>query len=161
MSIPPAVLEAIIDGSGAALRIEVLLPIGVRHRQLKVRTLILGMLLVLADRRPAHLTRVHEALTALPADDQARLGVTEDWKTGPHQLTYRQVEHTNRLITRALAKTEPDGAPSAGLQHVCDQLLEASIPGALKNASTSLAVDWTDAGAWARVISRLVCSTCR
>ena len=34
-----------------------LLPIGVRARQLLVRTLLLGMLLVLADRRPAHLTR--------------------------------------------------------------------------------------------------------
>ena len=52
-----------------------LLPIGVRGRQLLVRTLLLGILLVLADHRPAHLTRVHHALTALPEADQARLGV--------------------------------------------------------------------------------------
>jgi hypothetical protein len=45
VSIPLAVLEAITDASGIALRIEVLLPAGVRHRQLRVRTLILGMLL--------------------------------------------------------------------------------------------------------------------
>jgi len=69
------VLEEVIDRSGAAARIEILLPIGVRPRQLLVRTLLLGMLLVLADHRPAHLTRLHQALTALPADDQARLGV--------------------------------------------------------------------------------------
>ena len=69
------VLEEVIDRSGAAARIEILLPVGVRPRQLLVRTLLLGMLLVLADHRPAHLTRLHQALTALPADDQARLGV--------------------------------------------------------------------------------------
>ena len=112
MSIPPrARWKQLIDGSGVAPRIEVLLPTGVRHRQLKVRTLILGMLLVLADRRPAHLTRVHEALTALPADDQARLGVTEDWKTGPHQLTYRQVERTHGLLVKAMSQRQPGRQP--------------------------------------------------
>ena len=49
------VLEEIIDRAGVAPRIELLLPIGVRARQLLVRTLLLGMLLVLADRRPAYL----------------------------------------------------------------------------------------------------------
>ena len=104
MSIPLAVLEDIIDNSGVAPAIEKLLPAAVRHRQLTARTLLLGMLLVGDDHRPAHLTRVHAALTGLPASDQARLSVTEDWKTGPHQLTYRQVEHTHRLIARALGK---------------------------------------------------------
>ena len=60
------VLEDITDRSGVAPRIELLLPIGVRARQLAVRTLLLGMLLVQADHRPAHLTRVHQALTTLP-----------------------------------------------------------------------------------------------
>src|SRR5262249_12156519 len=80
--------------------------------QLTARTFILGMLLALADDRPAHLTRVHAALTSLPAAGQERLGVTTTWATGPHQLTYRQVEHTSHLITTALAKDQPDGAPS-------------------------------------------------
>ena len=44
-------LEAIIEASGIAPRIEALLPIGVRHRQLRVSTLLLGMMLTLADRR--------------------------------------------------------------------------------------------------------------
>ena len=105
MSIPPARLEAIIAASGIAPRIEALLPAGVRHRQLKAATLILGMMLALADRRPAHLTEVHAALTALPPADQSRLSVTENWKTGPHQLTYRQTERTFGLITAALAYT--------------------------------------------------------
>ena len=120
-----------------APRIEALLPAGVRHRQLRVRTLLLGMMLTLADRRPAHLTEVHAALTALPARDQRRLGVTEDWKTGPHQLTYRQAERTFSLITAALAKDTPDGTPSAALTAVLDDLLEASIPPEHKNASTA------------------------
>ena len=135
VSIPPATrLEAIIEASGIAPRIEALLPAGVRHRQLRVRTLILGMMLTLADRRPAHLTEIHAALTALPAADQRRLGVTEDWKTGPHQLTYRQAERTFGLITTALAKNEPDGTPSAALATVLDDLLEASIPAEYKDA---------------------------
>jgi hypothetical protein len=147
VSIPLAVLEYITDASGVALRIEVLLPAGVRHRQLRVRTLILGMLLTLADRRPAFLTEVHEALTALPADDLARLGVTEEWKHGPHLLTYRQVERTFNLMVKALSKDEPDGAPSGVLASVLDDLLEASIPAEHKDASTALAADWTGTAA--------------
>ena len=143
-------LEDIIDTSGAAPRIEALLPSGVRHRQLRVRTLLLGMQLALADRRPAHLTEVHAALTTLPGPDQARLGVTEDWDSGPHQLTYRQAERTFGLITAALAKDTPDGIPSAALATVLDDLLEASIPGGHKNASASLAADWTDVESFSR-----------
>jgi hypothetical protein len=150
VSIPLAVLEEIIDGSGAAPRIEALLPTGVRHRQLRVRTLILGMQLTLADRRPAHLTEVHAALISLPEADQVRLGVTEDWKTGPHQLTYRQAERTFHLVTSALSKDEPDGAPSEILTRTGNDLLEASIPAQYKNASTALAVDWTDVEAFSR-----------
>jgi len=150
--IPLARLEEIIDASHVAPAIEALLPAGVRHRQLQPRTLLLGMQLAAGDRRPAYLTEIHAALTSLTEHDQARLGVTAGWKTGPHQLTYRQAGHTFRLITRALSKTEPDGAPSAGLQRLCDQLTEASIPEAHKNGSTSLAVDWTDVEAWSRPV---------
>jgi hypothetical protein len=92
--IPLAVFEAVIDASGAAPRIEAMLPIGVRPRQLKVRTLLAGMCLAQADHRPAHLTRVHQALTSLPAGEQRRLGVITEWKHGPHRLTYRQAERT-------------------------------------------------------------------
>ena len=154
MSIPLAALEEIIDTSGIAPRIELLLPIGVRHRQLRVRTLLAGMMLSQADQRPAHLTRVRDALTALPEPDQVRLGVLEDWKTGPHQLTYRQTERTFGLVTDALAKDVPDGLPSQTLARICDDLLEASIPGQFKDASTSLAVDWTDVETFSRPPSR-------
>ena len=60
-----------------------LLSAGVRHRQQEVRTLLAGMLLSQADHRPAHLTRVRDALTALAEPDQIRLGVIEDWKARP------------------------------------------------------------------------------
>ena len=150
MSIPLAVLEDIIDGSGAAPRIQALLPAAVRHRQLTARTLLVGMQLTLADDRPAHLTRVHQALTRLPAADQVRLGVTEDWENGPHQLTYRQVEHTFGLLVKALQKEHPDGAPGEILAAVCDGMLEASIPARHKDASAALSADWTDTETWSR-----------
>ena len=150
MSIPLARIEEIIDASGVAPRIEALLPIGVRHRQLRVRTLLAGMLLCQADHRPAHLTRVRDALTALPPADQARLGVLENWKAGPHLLTYRQTERTFGLVADALAKDAPDGLPSQTLAVICDDLLEASIPDEHKHASTALAVDWTDVETFSR-----------
>ena len=150
MSIPLQRLEEIIGVSGIAPRIEALLPAGVRHRQLRVATLLLGMMLTLADRRPAHLTEVHAALTALTGPDQRRLGVMQERETGPHQLTYRQVERTFGLTTAALAKDTPDGIPSAALTTVLDDLLEASIPTQYKNASTALAADWTDVESFSR-----------
>jgi len=148
--IPLPVLEEVIDRSQAAARIEMLLPIGVRPRQLTARTLLAGLCLTQADGRPAHLTRVHQALSALPEDDQARLGVIADWRTGPHKLTYRQTEYTFGLVTGALAEDDPCGQPSRALQAICDDLLEASIPEAFKDASTSLAVDWTDLESFSR-----------
>jgi hypothetical protein len=154
VSISLAALEEIIDTSGVAPRIEALLPTGVRRRQLRVRTLLAGMMLSQAGQRPAHLTRVRDALTALPEPDQVRLGVLEDWKTGPHLLTYRQTERTFGLVTDALAKDVPDGLPSQALARICDDLLEASIPGQFKDASTSLAVDWTDVETFSRPPSR-------
>jgi hypothetical protein len=148
--VPLARLEAIIDASGAAPRIEQMLPAGERHRQLTARILLLGMLLALDDDRPAQLTRVRAALTALPEAGQIRLGVITDWETGPHQLTYRQTEHTSRLIAKALGKDSPDGAPSADRQAVCDQLLEASIPSRHAQQTRALAADWTDVETWSR-----------
>ena len=145
-----AVFEAIIDASGAALQIEAMLPIGVRHRQLRVRTLLAGMMLAQADCRPAHLTRVRDALIGLPEPDRLRLSVTEDWKTGPHLLTYRQTERTFGLVAGALGDDHPDGLAPGRLQRICDALLEASIPEQFKDASASLAVDWTDMESFSR-----------
>jgi hypothetical protein len=147
---PVRALEGIIDASGVAPRIEAMLPIGVRPRQLSIRALLTGMCLTLADGRPAHLTRVHRALTSLPEDDQVRLGIIADWKSGPHQLTYRQTERTFGLAADAVAGDEPGGLPSGPLQSICDDLLEASIPAQFKDASTSLAVDWTDMESFSR-----------
>ena len=132
-----AASEKIIDASGAAPRIEAMLPTGVRPRQLTVRTLLAGMCLAQADHRPAHLTRVHQALVSLPEDDQRRLGVIADWKHGPHQLTYRQTEYTFGLVGgRRSARTSRTGCPPISCRRICDDLLEASIPDEFKDAST-------------------------
>jgi hypothetical protein len=147
---PLAAFEAVIDASGVAPRVDAMLPAGARRRQLSARTLLAGMCLAQADHRPAHLTRVHQALVSLPADDQVRLGVITDWKHGPHLLTYRQTEYTFGLVADALAKDEPDGLPPDTLAGICDDLLEASVPEELKDASDSLAVDWTDLDSFSR-----------
>jgi hypothetical protein len=148
--IPLPALEEVIDASGTAARVEGMLPSGARSRQLSVRTLLLGMMLTLADGRPAHLTRVHRALTGLPEGEQRRLGVLAAWAGGPHLLTYRQAEYTFGLVAAALAKSEPDGQPSPALQRFCDGLLEASVPEQFKDASASLAVDWSDLESFSR-----------
>src|SRR5258708_2950073 len=142
--IPLAAFEEIIDASGVTARIEAMLPAGVRSRQLRVRTLLAGMCLAQADHRPAHLTRVHQALTSLPEDEQRRLGVIAGWKAGPHRLTYRQTERTFGLVADALAKDAPDALPSDTLATICAALLEASIPDEFKHATPALAPDWTD-----------------
>jgi hypothetical protein len=143
-------LEQIIDSSAITGRIELLLPVGVRPRQLRARTLLLGMLLVAVQGRPAHLRRVHHALLDLPDADRHRLGVIAQWTTGPHQLTYRQVERTFALVVRALAHPQPDGAPSPTLSQILDALLEASVQVLGEPATGSYAVDWTDLESWSR-----------
>jgi hypothetical protein len=136
-------LESVLDAADVSSRIEGLLAIGVRPRQLSVRTLLVGILLAVADDRPAHLCRVHRALLALDDEDRRRLGVVVTWRTGEHLLTYRQVERTFALVCRALAREHPDGTPSTALCRVLDAICEASVPERLKKAS-SLAIDWTD-----------------
>jgi hypothetical protein len=143
-------LEQILDTSAVAARIEALLPIGVRPRQLRVRSLLLGMLLVAAENRPAHLTGVHQALTGLTEQDRTRLGIIAQWNTGPHLLTYRQTERTFSLVVGALSNDQPDGTPSETLSEILDRLLEASIQVLGEPASSSYAVDWTDHETWSR-----------
>jgi hypothetical protein len=143
-------LERIVDASAVASRIEALLPVGARPRQLSVRTLLIGMLLVAADGRPAHLTRVHQALTALPEPERLRLGIIAQWKAGPHELSYRQVERTFALVIAALQNDTPDGTPSEALSEILDALMEAGVKTLGEPTSTSLAVDWTDLESWSR-----------
>ncbi len=143
-------LEAIIDASATAGRIEALLPVGVRPRQLQVRTLLIGMLLVAVHGRPAHLVRVHQALLELSETDQQQLAVITHWRTGPHTLTYRQLERTFGLVTGVLSKPVPDGTPSQTLSEVLDALLEASVQILGEPDSSSYAVDWSDLEAWSR-----------
>ncbi len=142
-------LEAVVDGVSAVLaQMESKLPIGVRPRQLRLRTLVLGILLALADGRPAHLTQVHRALVSLPEAERRRLGVVILWRGRPHLLTYRQTERTFGLVSRVLGGD--DGRVSALCQRLLDALAEASIAGVYKDTSSSLALDWTDVESFSR-----------
>ncbi len=121
-----------------------------RPRQLKVRTLLAGMCLAQADHRPAHLTRVHQALTSLPEDDQAarhHRGLEDTARTS--SPTGRPNTPSAWSRTRS-PKTSPTGCPPQLCRRICDDLLEASIPEEFKDASTSLAVDWTDLESFSR-----------
>jgi hypothetical protein len=142
--------EATVDASGVAEGIEKLLAVGVRPRQLAVRTLLVGIVLAIGDDRPGHLVRVHRALLALAGRDKERLGVRVRWKGGPHELTYRQVEYTFGRVVGVLGKDDPDGGPSTCLRRVVDALVEASVPTIYKGASGALAIDWSDQESFAR-----------
>jgi hypothetical protein len=141
-------IEQIIDAAGIASEIELMLPIGVRPRQLKIRTLLIGMTLTARAGRPAFLRAVHTTLTVLPDSVQRRLGVIAPWKHGEHRLTYRQVEYTFDRVIGALAKDQPDGTPSDRLHDLLDRLLEASVQVLGEPACSSYAVDWTDQETW-------------
>ncbi|MHB1721120.1 MAG: hypothetical protein ACYCV1_13525 [Acidimicrobiales bacterium] len=139
--------EALLDAEMVAKALKAIedeLPVGVRPHQLRVRSLLLGMLLAVADGRPAHLTRVHEALVSLPEADRRRLGVSVEWKAGPHTLTYRQSEYTARLALAVLAKDDPDGQPTDALQQLSDALINTGVTATGVPMSSSLAVDWID-----------------
>ncbi|HJS93820.1 MAG TPA: hypothetical protein VJ741_06125 [Solirubrobacteraceae bacterium] len=147
-------VEQIIDASGIAGRIEALLPVGVRPRQLRVRTLLVGMVLTMLAGRDALLTNVLEVLLALPEADRRRLGVSAQWNDAEHQLTYRQLEYTYRLIVGKLSKRQPDGTPSEHLSKVLNALLEASVTVLGEPASSSYAIDWTDQETWSRPLRK-------
>ena len=129
--------------------IEASLPIGVRSRQLPVRSFLLGAALCLFDGRPAHLVRVHEVLRRLEESERWRLGVKANWNGVAHELTYRQIEYLQHLIEKVLSKEEPDGTATTRLQDLLDAVLDASVPAAYKEASSSLALDWTDVESFA------------
>jgi hypothetical protein len=148
--VPLARPGQIIDRSRATGPIEAMLPAGVRPRQLKVRTLLAGMLLTQADHRPAHLTRVHQALTGPPETDRTRPGVVAGWTHGPHLLTCRQTERTCHLAVTAPGKDHPDGAPSPGLAAVPGALPEASIPPEHNNTTRAPAAGWSDPETFSR-----------
>jgi hypothetical protein len=143
-------VERIIDASAVAERIEALLPVGVRSRQLRVRTLMIGMVLAMLVGRDALLTHVLAVLLELPEADRRRLGVSADWNGVEHELTYRQLEYTFALVSDTLSKETPDGTPSELLSDVLDRLLEASVTVLGEPDSTSYAVDWTDHQTWSR-----------
>ena len=104
---------------------------------------MVGILVALAEGRPAQLTRVLGSLSALPEADQARLGVVADGGRAP--WPHLPPGGAHGPVGGPLAeKTGPDGQPSAALAGFSAALLEASVPERAKSAPTCLAVDWTD-----------------
>ena len=149
------------------------MPDGGRHGRLSPKAVLLGLLCAIDRGRPAHLVAGWEALCDLEVADQLRLGITVTDKGGLQLPSYRQFSSTHQVMTRAI---DPSPVPSfkgvadkdrashlqrargsvdaeatvARLNHVLDALVEASVPGAYKHASSSLAIDWTDYETWSR-----------
>jgi hypothetical protein len=53
-------------------------------------------------------------------------------------------------VVTALGTDQPDGAPAGILIRICNDLLEASIPAWVKDATTALAADRADVETWSR-----------
>lgn len=162
-----------IERSGVAEMLDAWTPKGGRHGQLDARTVLVGMLFALDAGRPAHLRAGHEALFTLEVADQVRLGALATAGGALHPATYRQFSHTHQVMVTTF---DPSPVPSfkgvyeedraahlaaarEGVDQpamterlflVLDALVEASVPEAYKNASTSLAIDWTDYETWSR-----------
>ena len=100
--------------------------------------------------RPAHLTRVHQALTSLPEDDQRRLGVIADWKHGPHLLTYRQTECTFGLVAGPSARTSRTGCRRRRCRRPATTCSRPPSRASSRTPARSLAVDWTDLESFSR-----------
>ena len=149
--IPLAALEEIIDASGVAPRIEAMLPIGVRPRQLTVRTLLAGHVPD-PGRSPARAPDpgapgADQPARGRPAAARRDRGLEE--RPAPAHLpadrAHLRPGHRGPGQGRARRAALADAAA-----RTCDDLLEASIPGQFKDASTSLAVDWTDLESFSR-----------
>jgi hypothetical protein len=74
----------------------------------------------------------------------------EGWASTAPENPPAPPQDPHRTRRPALGKEEPDGLPSPELQALCDDLLEAGIPAELKDAGTSLAVDWSDLETFSR-----------
>jgi hypothetical protein len=130
-------------------------------------------MLALDAGRPAQLEAAWRALDSLPLSDQLCVGFAQSKGGECHTASYRQVCDTFSVLCRGIDPTPvpsfrgvPDKervvhlaaarrgvdaqANAARLDAVSDALIEASVPGAYKSASTSLAVDWTDHETWSR-----------
>jgi hypothetical protein len=166
-------LCSVLDASGVCDMLDAAMPSAGRPRQFSVRTLLAGVAFALDAGRPAQLVSAHRTLCSLDFDEQLDLGVTVVRDGTCHQATYRQFEHAFSVMCGAV---DPSPVPSfkgvddiaraahlegarAGvdealaqetLARVVDALSEASVPDAYKDASSSLAVDWTDHETWSR-----------
>ena len=132
------------------MALEAGLPHGARARQLSARTLLVGMLVALAEGRPAQLTRAHAALLGLPEADRPASGWWWTGGAGPHCLTYRQVEHTARaLVTLCWPRPAPMASRRPPWPAFRPPCWRPACPAGLSPLSACLAVDWTDVESFA------------
>ena len=149
--IPLAAFEEVIDASGAAPRIEAMLPIGVRARQL-TRPHPAGRHVPGPGRSPARAPDPRApGADRLPRGRPAAAGRDRglEARPAPAHLPADRV-HLRPGRGRARQGRARRAAVRPRCSGICDDLLEASVPEEFKDASASLAVDWTDLESFSR-----------
>src|SRR4051812_48175554 len=126
--------ERWIDEAGFAAELSALLPRGGRPRQLPVRTLFLGIMLLALDGQPLYLRWALERLLALPPATRKRLRIDVPDRFGrTHELTYRQVTHQFGRVMELLDPQPlafPKGVtPERRAETVARRLLDPSEQG--------------------------------
>jgi hypothetical protein len=150
----------LLERSGVPEMLESWMPTTGRPRVLSPKEILFGMLVAIDEDHVAHLTAGHEALSDSDPGEK-------------RSATYRQFTNTHQVMIRAI---DPSPCPSykgvadnerqvhlldhrlgvdplqavLRLETVMDALIDASVPEVYKDASRSLAIDWTDHETWSR-----------
>jgi hypothetical protein len=168
-----AAFEAVVDRSGVAALLDDQRPHGGREAQLSAKAVLVALMLGIDRQKSAHLTGAHGALADLSVSDRIRIGAHCSTTGVLGDPTYRQVSSTHDVLVKIF---DPTPVPSfrgvekkdrrahldtrrrgidveallSARNEIIDRLVEASVPGAYKQMSSSLAIDWTDHETWSR-----------
>ena len=148
----------LLERSGVPELLESWMPRTGRPRELSPREILFGMLVAIDEGRVAHLAAGHEALL----DSETQKSATYRQFTNTHQMMIRAIDpspcpsfkgvaENHRLAHLQSHRSGVDQVLAVlRLETVTDALIDASVPEVYKDASSSLAVDWTDHETWSR-----------
>lgn len=122
---------AVIDDSGIAGIVEAELPKGGRRRNLQVRALLVGLMLLAHSGQPTYLKRIAGTLNNLPASTRRELGVTTKVTTRMVEVLFGHITTTLDSSTNFAGRDIDDDEGTQRdqrLQQLLDALLAATLP---------------------------------